>query len=265
MHKLILCIALTISPLYAADNNALFDARTSAMGSASVSLVAFDNPGSNSLLPESRASLHYANAYGIKELSTTAASLFYANKVLDAGLIVSRFGYEKYNETRLSGNFSKKLSKRLSAGVRFNYYSILMSAEEGAKSTLSTDAGVLMTILPDLTVGASVHNFIRTTYTTARGDFELPLLLKVGANYTFNKDFMIVGELAKSSQDDMLIKMGMEYKPLNEVALRVGLMGEPFQPTFGVGYAPGRFSFDVASVYHTVLGFHTQFSMQYKF
>jgi len=256
---------LTTGSLYAADNNAIFDARTSAMGSASVSLITFDNPGANSLVAASRVSLHYANAYGLKELSTSAAALFYANRILDAGLVVSRFGYEKYNETRLSGNFSKKLSKRLSAGVRFNYYSILMSEEEGAKSTLSTDAGVLMHLLPELTVGASVHNFIRTTYTTARGDFELPLLLRVGANYSFNKDFMIVGELAKSSQDDLLIKMGMEYKPLEEVALRVGLMGEPFQPTFGVGYSPGRFSFDVASVYHTVLGFHTQFSMQYKF
>ncbi|MEI7676381.1 MAG: hypothetical protein WCJ03_06360 [Bacteroidales bacterium] len=261
---LLIISALAVSA-FATDNNAINEARTAALGSASVALISADNPGANSMSPENNISVNYANPFGVQELSTVAGHLFFANKLLDAGLVVSSFGYEKYNETRLAANFSKKLSSRLSMGVRLNYYSLLMSVTEDRKSMMSADVGFLVKPLSNLFIGFAAEHFIRTAYTTARGEFELPLTLRVGANYQVSTDFLMVGEVEKDVIDDTLLKIGCEYTPLKEAALRVGLMNNPFRPTFGVGYCPGRFVFDVASVYHTVLGFHTQFSMGYKF
>ena len=209
--------------------------------------------------------MHYANPYGISELSTSSANLFFKSKVIDYGLAISQFGYEKYNESRLSVNVSKKLSTKLSLGVRLNYFSMLMATEEGRKSTMSSDIGFLVVPLPKLSIGLSASNFIQTAYTTSRGEFELPLTLRTGANFQLFKDLLLVSEIEKEITNDPILKIGCEYLPINEVSLRIGLLSNPSRPTFGVGYSPGRFSFDVASVYHVVLGFHTQFSMQYKF
>lgn len=209
--------------------------------------------------------MHYANPYGISELSTSSANLFFKSKVIDYGLAISQFGYEKYNESRLSVNVSKKLSTKLSLGVRLNYFSMLMATEEGRKSTMSSDIGFLVVAIPRLTIGMIARNLIRTSYTTTRGEFELPLTLRLGANYHLIKELLLITEIEKDEISDPILKVGCEYLPLEEVALRMGLLNNPIRPTFGVGYNPGRFAFDVSSIYHTVLGFHTELSLQYKF
>ncbi|MDD2797777.1 MAG: hypothetical protein PHV20_04210 [Bacteroidales bacterium] len=247
------------------ENNHISDARSSALGDASVSLSSPENPSSNSLHRESSLAIHYANPFGVKELSTVSAQLFYANRMLDLGVSLSRFGYEKYNETTISGYFSRKLSSRLALGVRINYLSLMMSEYEDRKSVLSGDIGFLAEVLPKLTIGMSVDHLLRTKYSTARGDFEMPLILHLGANYRQGKDLMLVAEIEKDNLNDPLLKIGCEYLSLEEVALRIGLLTNPYRPTFGIGYSTGHFVFDVASIYHLILGFNTQFSMKYKF
>lgn len=263
--KIFLLWCVTSVSVFAVDNNPITDARISALGDAGVSLISAVNPGSNSLIPRNSVSVHYLNPYGIKELATVSGQLFYANRFVDLGAAVSRFGYDKFNEIRLAGAVSKRLSSRLSLGVRFNYYSLQMSSFEDRKTMITSDIGFLAVPTSKLTLGFVAEHILRTTYTTARGEFELPMTLRFGANYQLTKEFLMVGELSKATDNGALVKIGCELLPIDDVALRIGLMTNPMQPTFGVGYSPGRLAFDVASVYHSVLGFHTRFSMAYKF
>lgn len=250
---------------FAADNYAISDARSAAIGFASVSLASIDNPGGISLQSESFAGLHYENPYGIKELSKATAVAAFKNRWLDAGLVVSKFGYEKYGETRFAVNFSKKLFAGTSLGIRLNYLSILLSAEEGDKSVMSADVGMLVSPVEKLRIGIEIQNVMRTSYRTLRDEYTLPLVLRAGVNYSVAKELMLISEVEKSIDQPVCFKLGCEYLPLKEIPLRIGLIGTPYRPTFGVGYRISRFVFDVASVYHTVLGFHNLFSMQYKF
>ncbi|MFZ4454945.1 MAG: hypothetical protein ACOYOT_01865 [Bacteroidales bacterium] len=264
-QNIIILLCAISTSVFAIDNNPTTNARSASLGNAGASLISSINPGANSLTPENSASIHYLNPYGIKELSTVSGHLFFHNKVLDFGAVVSRFGYDKFNETRFSASVSKRLSSRLSLGIRLNYYSLLMSSFEERKNIITFDIGFLAVPTPKLTIGFIAEHILRTTYTTDRGEFELPMTLRFGANYQLTKEFLMVGEIAKATDDDVLVKIGGELLPIDDVALRVGLMTNPMRPTFGVGYSPSRLSFDVTSVYHTVLGFHTQFSMAYKF
>ena len=264
IFKLLLLWTIPTS-LFAIDNNQITDARSSALGDAGASLVSAINPASESLTRKSTISVHYRNPYGIKELSTVSGRFFYANKAIDMGATISKFGFEKFNEMRLAASVSKKLSSKLSLGVRLNYYSLLMSSLEERKSMLTGDIGFFVVPTSRLTIGFVAEHLLKTTYTTARGEFELPMALRVGANYRLTKDYLMVVELAQATDDEVVVKIGCELLPMDDVALRMGLMSNPMRPTFGVGYSPRQLSFDLASVYHTILGFHTQFSMGYKF
>ncbi len=262
MLLLWLCFGLCV---VASDECSFVDAQMAGVGFASVSLGAIDNPGGISLRSESYASLNYENRYNLKELSQITAVGVWCNRWLDAGLAVSSFGYEKYGETRFAANISKKLFSGASLGVRLNYLSLLLSDEEGCKSVLSADVGMLVSPVEKLQIGVVVQNFIRTSYRTRRDEYTVPLVLRAGANYSAAKDLKLIGEIGKEVDQPVVFKLGCEYLPLKEIPVRIGLIGAPFRPTFGIGYHISRFAFDVASVYHTVLGFHTLFSMQYKF
>lgn len=249
----------------ATDNNTITDGRSAALGGASASLASLSNPAALSLHPLNQVSAHYSNPYGVEQLSTVSAQLFYSKKLLDFGACFSSFGYDKYNEMRFSGSVSKKLSGKLSMGIRFNYYSILMSEYEDRKTMVSADLGFLATPLPKLTIGFVAEHLLHSAYTTERGEYDLPVNLRLGASLAVSSELLLVGEAEHNSFGDGCVKIGCELVPVEHSAIRIGLMSNPFRPTFGVGYSPGRFSFDVASVYHTVLGFHSQFSMGYTF
>lgn len=251
--------------LFAIDNNPIDDARSAALGGASSSLESASNPGASSMHPENLISAHYSNPYGLNELSTVASQLFYSHKMLDFGAAFSSFGYEKYNEMRISAMLSKKLSKNLSFGVRFNYYSIMMSELEDRKTMMSADCGFLLQPTSKLSVGFVAEHLLHSAYSTERGEYDLPVNLRLGANYLLSSELMLVGEVEKNALEDAYLKLGCELLPVEHCAIRIGLVNQPFRPTFGVGYSPGRFVFDVATIYHTVLGFHSRFSMGYKF
>lgn len=248
-----------------AQGNVLSDARTSALGYASVSLQSIDNPSANSFFNKSSISVHYQNPFAVKELTTVAAHLFIANRFLDAAVVVSHFGFEKYNENQVALQVSKRLSSQISVGVRVRYLSLLMAETENRKSVISSDIGFIYSPIRKLVIGFSADNIVSTPYSTARGEYKSSPILRIGANYSVTKELILVGELMSDSKSETVGKAGIEYLPVDQFALRIGAKSSPFCPTFGAGYSPSHFSFDVASLYHAVLGFHTQFSMKYSF
>ena len=262
----IVVIGLLVGQIcFASNNTSLVDAGTVAMGFVVSPVASIVNPGGVSLQDESNVAIHYENDYGIKELSQVTATAAWRNGILDAGVAVSNFGYDKYGETRFAGQLSKRLFAGSSFGVRFNYFSYNMSADEGTKSALSADVGLLVSPVEKIQLGIVAENLVGTSYKTQRDDYSPPLTLRFGVKYQAAKELKLVSEVEKNTEEPVVFKLGCEYLPLKEIPLRIGLIGRPYRPTFGIGYRVSHFVFDLASVYHTVLGFHTLFSMQYKF
>lgn len=263
--KIVVVWILFTQVCFASDNSSFVDAKMAGMGMAGVSTASIHNSGGVSLLEESSVGVHYENLYNVKELSKVTAVGCWRNNLLDVGLVASRFGYEKYGEARFAAQVSKRIAKGASFGVRLSYYSYNMSVEEGRKSAISSDIGLLVSPVAKLQIGVAVENLVNTTYQTQRGEYSPPLSLLFGLSYQAAPDLVLISECEKAVDAPVLLKAGCQYSPLAALAFRVGVIGEPYKPTFGVGYRVSRFAFDVASVYHTVLGFYNVFSMQYKF
>jgi hypothetical protein len=262
----IVVIGLWVSQTcFASNNTSLVEAGDAAMGFVTSPVASVVNPGGISLQNESNVSLHYENDYGVKELSQVTAVGVWKNGAVDAGAVISNFGYDKYGETRFAGQLSKRLSASSSLGIRVNYFSYNISADEGHKSVLSVDVGLLVSPVEKIRMGIVVDNLIGTSYKTQRDEYSLPLTMRFGVMYQAAKDLKLESEVEKNTEEAAVFKIGCEYLPIKEIPLRIGLIGQPYRPTFGIGYRISHFAFDLASVYHIVLGFHTLFSMQYKF
>jgi hypothetical protein len=81
--------------------------------------------------------------------------------------------------------------------------------------------------------------------------------LKTGDDFSFGK--------GRETSFDPSLKLGLEYRIIDEVYVRGGLSSNPGQYTFGFGINLNRFTIDFASSVHNVLGFSPQFSAVYNF
>jgi hypothetical protein len=71
---------------------------------------------------------------------------------------------------------------------------------------------------------------------------------------------MINAEIHYQTQMGNNVKLGVEYRVVDQVFLRAGFNTNPSRNYFGIGFTPGRFAFDYAFSTHFDLGFAHQAS-----
>lgn len=271
MPRLSVCIFfllfMMLNPVVcrALDVYQLTDSRAYSMGNTTTVLPGFGNPAGYGFEPSRHLSLHYANRYGVKELSLFSGVVNYSNPYLDVGLSVSRFGFDAYNETLLSANFYKKLASYLSVGIRVNYLNLHYSMREESKSLFTADIGALLKPIERLTLSVVAVNPANTKLRVGEEQTEIPVVLLVGAAYQVSSDFLLTGEVEKDFIYPAIYKVGMEYVPTKELSIRAGLFGKPFTPSFGVGLHLYSFTLDLAFSHHPVLGFRSCCGLQFNF
>jgi hypothetical protein len=114
-----------------------------------------------------------------------------------------------------------------------------------------------------LVIGAHVFNPNKAKLTVFN-DERIPTIMKVGLLYHFSDKVFGTIEAEKDIDHKPLVKSGIEYK-LNEMFyLRAGVATNPFLNTFGFGLFLNNFQLDVASSFHSVLGFSPRMSLTYK-
>jgi hypothetical protein len=247
------------------DSDRFINARAYSMGNTSSVLPGFTNPASYGFLPSRFLSLEYMNRYGIKELSSFAATVNYPNPYLNSGMYVSRYGFDAYNETLFSLNFYKTLSKVISLGVRMNYMGIHYSEKEPDAGTLTGDVGVLMHPSDYLNLSLLITNPLRTEIQMGEESAQLPNVLKMGISFQPEEMFLLTAEVEKDFALPVIYKFGMEYSPIKELSLRVGMWRKPFTPSFGMGLNLNPFIVNLAFSSHPVLGFNSCCALQFNF
>lgn len=232
------------------------DTRAYSMGNCLSVLPGFANPAGYVFASDNRkVSLQYVNRYGIKELSTYAGTFNFPNKYLNIGVYMSRYGFKAYHETLSSFNMYRKLSSYIGLGIRVNYMNLHYSDRESNKSLLTADIGLLVQPLEHFILSVLAINPFCIDLKVNGRKIEVPIILSVGASYQLSDSFLVVAEVEKDFVYPVLVKLGMEYNPVKQLNIRVGMYGKPFTPTFGVGVKLSSFSFDLAFNKHPVLGF----------
>ena len=255
------CAFLLASLLFVATARAQTDesgARAMALGGAITALSevtsATANPGSFSQSPQRIASLFTSQAFGLSELRLGTFDAVVPTSVGHLVVGGRTFGFEHYRENRFTVGYSRGLSlgtrRSFHVGLTADYYTLAIP-DYGSATALGIGFGWLTEAIENVQVGAMARNLNGPSFTDAVG---LERSLSVGLAYTASENVLFVLDAYKESRFPLAVRGGIEYEPVDAIALRWGFTTEPVQYSAGVGVQLAVLHADVAGSYHEDLG-----------
>lgn len=250
-----------------AQDNTPLGARSSGLGNASASLSDLwsvqNNQAGLGFVKNFSGGVFYQNQFMLKELSTKAFAFAAPTKHGTFGMCISNFGYSLFSQNKYGLAFGKAFGKNISAGVMMDYLETSIS-EYGKKGSFVAEAGIQVTPLKGLTLGMHVFNLTRTKLSDYN-DERIPTIMRLGANYRFSGKVFLALEAEKDIDKKAVAKVGLEYRPVNELFLRAGISSNPTLNCFGIGLELKHFKLDLSSTYHSTFGFSPQMGLMYEF
>jgi len=178
------------------------------------------------------------------------------------GVNLNYFGFDLYNETKIGLAFGKKLSKSFNIGVQLDYLGTYVNESTNNLHNFTFEIGVQKQLNKELSLGAHIFN---PTTVKLNEEENIPSLFRIGLHYNANQKVSVFTEGSLESEQNGNLHLGLEYKIINELALRTGFSTNPAKNTFGIGYTLNNIQLDVAVKRHQLLGYSPQFSVSSAF
>ena len=240
--------------------------RAAGLSNATVSLsglwAVHHNQAGLARLERPVAGLYYENRYLVKELGLKGGAVAIPVKSGVFGLVVSSFGYSQYSENKYGIAYSRQLSPGFSMGIQLDYLTTQFAETYENKGVLAGEIGMQAKVNEDWTIGAHLFNPTRSKLDNIE-DERVPTILRIGMDYKFSENVMVVVETEKDIDHKAVVKAGLEYHIVEILYLRAGVSTNPFSNSFGFGLMLKDFNLDVATSYHNVLGYSPQVSLSY--
>ena len=233
-------------------------ARTAALGGAGLALRGdpwgtLTNPGL-SMRTQALAFgiVHAPSPFGLRELSRSGFLLvesFVFGSVAASG---SRFGFDLYRELSFRLSFGTDIAPGLRAGAALNYYRLAIP-DYGSASTFGGDLGLVWEASDDVAVGLSATNV--NAPAIGRSKEKLPQTFGAGSAYAPFPGLILLLDLVKDIRFPLELRFGVEYSPLEALALRAGAGRDPSTFGCGVGVTLDPATVDYSFTRHEALGF----------
>jgi hypothetical protein len=258
-------LALQAFKSFALENHPA-GARSLGLSHASVSFSdvwgTFHNQAGITGLDGFSAGFFYESRFGVDLLSLSAGSVVLPVGEGAFGLSFFQFGSGLFKENKYALAYARRLSEKWSAGIQLDYLSQTFPENARAKGFATFEGGVLFQPSEKLHLGAHVFNPLKGGIDAPAGKVEMPVILRAGGHYRFSEMVLVAFEAEKDNQNPALLKTGIEFSPIENLALRFGVSGKPFKYTAGVGYKTGNLSADLGFSYHGNLGITPSVSVQ---
>ena len=270
MKKLLLLVFAFISVNGLAQTSDFpIGARSAGMANASVSLTDLwaihHNQAAMVGLEQAGVAAYYENRFLISNLNLQAATAVLPTpKAGVFGVSYSRFGNRLFNQSRYGFAYAKRLWKILSVGLQLSYLNTTLAEDYGSRHSFIAEIGLLSQVTPKLRIGFHAFNLTRTKLADAF-DERVPMNFRLGAQYDFSRKVRVAVEAEKDLELPAVFKAGVEYLPVEQFAIRVGVGTAPFHADFGLGLRLKFLHFDIAGSVHPVLGFSPKASLSYRF
>lgn len=270
MRTLLLSLLAGLFPvcLWAVDNLRFLDIRSIGIGGNEATQSLLYNPSLVTLLTDKELRIECFNRYRMKELTGVSTHFACPNEWLPFGVDVSSFGYDDWRESRFRLFMGKLLNGKWSLGFAVQYH--LLQAEgvrEGNGSRLSTDLGATYSPVENLLIGMLIKNLPSVAFGKNRSDNKSIniYLLQLGFQWTVINNMLIAASLGTEKEYALTAHLGVEYTAFDSFHIRAGIQTSPLLPSFGIGYDLARFTIDVATQYHSVLGMSSGLGITYHF
>ena len=251
----------------AASENYQAGARALALSNAFVSVSdtwsTFHNQAGLAGLKNFSAGVFYESRFMVDELSHTAGSMVLPIKAGTFGFSFSQFGKGTYKEHKVGLAFAKSLTKKLNAAIQLDYLSELYPENDRAMGFATFEAGVVYAATDELFLGAHIFNPVSGGFDTPSGFQKMPAVFRIGGHYQFPKMVLLTVETEKSTENPFVIKSGLEFSPVKNLALRFGVSGKPVQYSAGIGFQTGKLAADIGFSYYGNLGLTPSVSIQF--
>ena len=270
MKKPALTIILFIfglSNLFAIENHPV-GARSLALSHAFISISdiwsTFHNQAGLTGIDGFSAGVFYESKFMVDELSLAAGSIILPVDAGTFGFSFYQFGKGEFKENKIGLTFAKQLSEQFSAAIQLDYFSQRLPENSKAFGFATFEAGIIYSPNNKLFIGAHVFNPIANGMETAEGKQKSPTVFRVGGHYQFDDMILVTVETQKDLENPFIIKTGIEFSPVQNLALRFGVSGKPVNYTAGIGYTFGKVTTDIGFSYHGNLGLTPSVSIQIR-
>lgn len=252
---------------YSQSDNFPLGARAAALGNAYSSESGLwsvhHNQAGLGFYPHLSMGFHHENKFLVDEFNLHAFALTLPVNSGTFGLSYSYYGYKIYNESKVGLAYGRQFGNGFSAGIQLNLHHNYLEGEFGNRNALSVEGGIQYK--PGERVRLGIHLFNPTQSTISYRNDTIPAILTSGVTVLPISRLSWMLQLRKYLNRDIRIESGIEYLLMESLYIRGGIMTEPFQSTFGIGYLINKVSADIAFTRHPVLGFTPHFSLQVKF
>lgn len=255
MRVLFLFIGLVSFSVSAQDGNYQMGARNASLGSTGLTTSdhwsLFYNIAGLAQLESNAAFASYRNRYNLAELQTISAGYVHKVNEFGVGIGVFRFGGDLFSEQKVSVAIGHKLD-RISLGVGLDYIQYDISSV-GTKSVMIFQFGGIAQITDELSFGAHIFN-LNQAELVSEGNEKVPTVMRAGLSFQPNDDLILALETEKDLGFEEVIKVGVEYRVIQNVFVRTGLKTEPFSGVGGFGFEFKNCQIDYAFANDNQLG-----------
>jgi len=172
------------------------------------------------------------------------------------GLSLSSLHFASLDHQRIGLGYGRKLAENLSIGGQVNTW-IYQIDEYGSTTTLSFELGAQYEILKGLIAGFHVESPVQVALSEEE---DLPTILTAGFAYTPSNKLGLFAQAQKGLDTELTMAFGIDYALAQAMRLRLGLDTQAETFTFGISYQIKELlRLDLASSYHSVLGFSPNF------
>jgi len=252
-----------------ASENRSAGARPLGLSNAFVSISdpwsTFHNQATLASLKTFSGGVFYESKFLVDELSLAAGTINLPALRGIVGFSFYQIGQGSYKESKIGLAYSKQLSENLNAALQFDYFINRFPENDKAFGFPTFEIGLAYHTTEELTLGIHLFNPVKNGFKTYSGKEEMPIILRLGGHYEFSDRVLLSAEIQKDSYKNALVKTGIEFLPLENLAIRFGVSGRPLQYTAGIGYIFGKFTTDIAFSYHGNLGFSPSVSMHFNY
>uniref|UniRef100_UPI0032171D67 hypothetical protein n=1 Tax=uncultured Draconibacterium sp. TaxID=1573823 RepID=UPI0032171D67 len=258
---------ISCSKTFAADNYPV-GARSIGLSNAFVSISdtwsTFHNQATLASLQNFSAGVFYESRFMIDELSLAGGSLVFPNTAGTLGVSFYQFGKGTFKEQKAGFSFSKQLSEKINAGIQLDYFSQHYPENEKSAGFATFECGLTYSATNQLTLGVHAFNPVKNGFELPEGKQKMPAIYRLGGHYQFSELVLICAEAQKTTGYKTVIKTGLEFSPVKNMALRFGVSGQPVKYSAGFGYSFGKITTDIAFSYHGNLGLSPSISVQFQ-
>jgi len=240
-----------------ANENYLSGSRQAAMSDCGVAIPDLwsvsHNQAGLAYIKTAEIGLYHDNRFMMKELSFSSLAAVIPAKPGTFGFNFNYFGFSKYHESKIGIAYSHKLGERIAAGIQLDYFSTFIYGANDNFQKITFELGLLSNPSKNLMVG--FHTFNPLPGKTLHNSLAvLPSTASLGISYIFYEKVLLAIETFKEFSENIIVRTGIEYEPVRQIAFRFGISTGPSAYSFGMGYKSKKIRAGIAFTANQVLG-----------